>query len=273
MSKEIQHTDIEEHGIRTRLVIAPGYERLRPFLERIASEGVPDGARIVYRSRNTVYAYEYEGTMLSIKAFRRPSFPNCYVYNGMRESKARRSFENAMRLLRDGIGTPEPVAWIENTGGGRLLDSYYVSLHIATDGDMRLWADRPAAAAVPDLALFMVRLHRAGIFHKDFSPGNIMFRVHDDGTHEFFLIDLNRMRFGVTDPRVLMRNFSAIYIENEEETGRLARLYAQAAGLDADATEAEARRQLHTYLRTKRLHKRLKKIIKRHRPNNTDKTN
>lgn len=250
-------------GVATHIVIAEGFGRLRAFIERIAREGVPAGARIVYRSRNTVYAVEHEGIMLSVKAFRRPAFPNCYVYNGLRESKARRSFENARRLIAAGIGTPAPVAWIENTGHGRLLDSYYISLHLDTDGDMRLWTDRPAAAAaVPDLARFMVTLHRAGIFHKDFSPGNIMFRVRDDGSHEFYLIDLNRMRFGVTDTRILMRNFSAIYIENEEETARLARLYAEAAGLDPDATEAEARRQLHDYLRSKRIHRCLKRLMR-----------
>ena len=59
-----------------------------------------------------------------------------------------------------------------------------------------------------------------------------------------------------------LRNLASIYIESEEETARFARMYAQAAGLDAPQTEAEALRLYHKYLDHKRRLKRLKNMFK-----------
>lgn len=243
--------------------IVPGYEHLRPYAEKIASEGLPAGVEDVYRSRrNRIVKWRCNDIELNIKAFRVPVFPNDYVYGHLRGSKAKRSLENATRLLELGFGTPEPIAYIEQRRKGRLRESYYISRHISTDGDMRLWLDNPEAqAALPELAALMVRMHAAGVWHKDFSPGNIMFRKHDDGTHDFFLVDLNRMKFGVKSKKRQMRNFGTIYIESMEETAHLARLYADAAGIDREQTELAARKELGKYYRRKKRHRATKRFF------------
>ena len=236
-----------------KIVVNDRYAALRPFVEEIARHGIPADAREVYRARNRVVACRVGDIELNIKAFRRPSFPNNFVYTTLRRSKARRSMENALRLQSMGFNTPDPVAYIEVKKGGQLRESYYISLQINADGDFRRWLEHPdAMAALPDLADEMVRLHRAGVFHKDFSPGNILFKRRADGHHDFYLIDLNRMRFGVKSQRTLLRNLSVVYVESADETARLARLYARAASLDPHSTEQAARRMLQRYLTHKR---------------------
>lgn len=247
--------------MKIRIEIAPQYEHLRPFIADIAENGVPEErARLVYAARNRVYALTAPGgEELSVKAFRSPSFPNCYVYTHLRQSKARRSMENALRLVEMGFDTPGPVAYVECTEHGRLTRSYYISRQIAADGDLRRWLDNPLAAkAMPGAAHLLARLHREGVFHKDFTPGNIMFSALPDGTFRYDLIDLNRMQFDVHRPKRLLRNLAAIYIESEEETARFGRLYGIATGMDPDKAEAEARAQMHRFIAHKRLLKRLK---------------
>lgn len=54
----------------------------------------------------------------------------------------------------------------------------------------------------------MLSLHRKGIFVKDFSQGNTLFRKSGE-IYEFTLVDINRMEFGVTNPRTLLQNFQS----------------------------------------------------------------
>lgn len=246
----------------TKIVISPDHEHLRPFIEQLAADGVPADARLIYRARNRVFTVERNGIVLNIKAFRKPSFPNSYVYTNLRLSKARRSYFNAIKLISMGFSTPAPVAYVENTVAGRLRESYYVTEQITAD-DFRLWLDKGPGfqPVLKALAREMLRLHRAGVYHKDFSPGNVMFTREPDGSFRFWLIDLNRMEFNVFSHDRLMNNFRGIYIESPEETARLARLYALEAGLDPELTAREALARLNERNREKERTRRLKKLL------------
>lgn len=251
--------------MKAKIIISPQYSRMAPLIQAIASDGVPADAIEIYHARNSVYAYTCEdGTRLCIKDFHTPSIINALVYTHLRPGKARRSYENARRLISMGFDTPEPVAYIEIHRGALLTHSYYICRQIDGAEDMRLWHLRDARAMSPvldDLAQYMVRLHRAGVYHKDFSPGNILYRT-EDGVRLFYLIDINRMKFGVHSPKRLMDNFSRIDIESADATADLARRYALAAGIDPEATADRARAQLQKYLRNKRRHRMLKRLFK-----------
>lgn len=245
----------------TVLHIAPGLENLEPLLREIAADGVPPQAKVIYRARNTVYTLQHGELTLNIKAFKKPGLVNSLVYGNFRDSKARRSMRNATRLTQMGIGTPAPVAYVENRRGPFFGRSYYVTLQLQAR-DMRLWADRPDAAdALPAMARFLAGLHRKGVWHKDFSPGNILWQKDAGGQYRFFLIDLNRMRFAVADRRKLMRNLFVVYIENPSETRRFARLYAAAAGIGADKAESIAAKGLDRWLKRKARLKKIKRIF------------
>lgn len=251
--------------MKAKIIISPQYSHLAPLIDAIAADGVPVGATETYHARNTVYSLDTDaGIRLSIKDFHTPSIINSLVYTHLRRSKARRSYENARRLISMGFDTPDPVAYIEIHNGPLLTRSYYICRQIDEAEDLRLWHLRDAASMSPildGLARYMVRLHRAGVYHKDFSPGNILYR-NENGVYRFYLIDINRMSFGVHSRKRLMDNFSRIDIESAEATADLARRYALAAGINPEATAAQALARLQGYLRGKRRHHMLKRLFK-----------
>ncbi len=244
-----------------KIKINPKYEALRPVVEQIAREGVPADRQMVYDGpRNKVYSLRRDGIDLNIKAFRVPNLINAYVYGKLRRSKAERSFAHALKLQSLGIGTPEPVAYIECYDGSRLRESYYICLQVqaATIRDWELIPD--SDALLEALAADMARLHAAGVLHKDFSPGNVLFTRSADGEYRFYYVDLNRMELGVHDRERLMRNFRCIHLDLKQ-TLRLARSYARATGQDEVKIVYEATRQVMQYRREKARHALLKTLI------------
>lgn len=239
---------------RVRVYITDDTLDYQNMLVRLGCNGVPESARLIYDGRNRIY--EWEG--LSIKEFKRPGLISAYLYRRLRDSKALRSFNNAKDLASLGIGTPEPIGAVEFFDGwGRLLRSFYVCRHVEAEGDMRLWLENPAAMErVPKVAALLAKMHYEEIRHRDFSPGNILFSGDD-----IYLIDLNRIDWGVSDRSKLMKNLGVIYIESEAETERFARLYAEAAGMDAETAVRAALEAREAYLVKKgRLYK-LKTIL------------
>ncbi len=64
--------------------------------------------------RNKIKLFELEGKTINIKSFKIPHLINKIAYKYFRKSKARRSYEYANRLIENGIGTPQPIAYAEN---------------------------------------------------------------------------------------------------------------------------------------------------------------
>lgn len=149
--------------------------------------------------RNTIKLFELENVKVNIKSFKVPHFINSVVYKYFRKSKARRSYEYAVRLLENGIGTPHPIAYFENSNWLGLKDSYYVSEHLEVDLTYRELIHNPD---YPDhenilrqFTRFTFNLHEKGIEFLDHSPGNTLINKGEDKQYQFYLVDLNRMNF------------------------------------------------------------------------------
>jgi len=149
--------------------------------------------------RNIIKLFELEGMTMNIKSFKIPNLINKIAYRYFRKSKARRSFEYATLLLEKGIGTPQPIAYLENYDWIGLNDSYYASEHLQCDLTYRELVEIPA---YPDhenilrqFTRFSYSLHQKGIEFKDHSPGNTLIKKNSSGQYDFFLVDLNRMSF------------------------------------------------------------------------------
>ncbi|WP_428228877.1 lipopolysaccharide kinase InaA family protein [Flavobacterium sp.] len=152
--------------------------------------------------RNIIKLFDLDGKTINIKSFKIPNLINKIAYNYLRKSKARRSFEYATILLEKGIGTPQPIAYLENFNWLGLRDSYYVSEHLVTELTYRELVEIPD---YPDhenilrqFTRFSFELHEKGIEFLDHSPGNTLIKKKADGNYEFFLVDLNRMEFHKT---------------------------------------------------------------------------
>ncbi|MGE6355694.1 Kdo domain containing protein [Flavobacterium sp. NPDC079362] len=149
--------------------------------------------------RNIIKLFDFDGKTINIKSFKIPNLVNKIAYNYFRKSKARRSFEYATILLEKGIGTPQPIAYLENFNWLGLRDSYYASEHLVTELTYRELVEIPD---YPDhenilrqFTKFSFELHEKGIEFLDHSPGNTLIKKKADGNYEFFLVDLNRMVF------------------------------------------------------------------------------
>ncbi|MDA6069780.1 Kdo domain containing protein [Flavobacterium sp. AC] len=149
--------------------------------------------------RNIIKLFDFDGKTINIKSFKIPNLVNKIAYNYFRKSKARRSFEYATILLEKGIGTPQPIAYLENFNWLGLRDSYYASEHLVTELTYRELVEIPD---YPDhenilrqFTRFSFELHEKGIEFLDHSPGNTLIKKKADGNYKFFLVDLNRMVF------------------------------------------------------------------------------
>lgn len=207
-----------------KLVVEPKYAQFTEFLKLIP-EGNIRTEEVYKKNRNLVTRVSCDETDFVIKQFKVPGRLNRFVYTWLRESKARRSFEYAQRLLDMGIDTAEPVAYIEIKQRGLFYTGYYISKFV--EGSLLFTMDRcdrdTQRQIISDFAAFTVDMHKKRVFHKDYNSGNIFFRKEGDNYH-FALIDINRLRFRrpnknnvidcfdrLTMPRMLTVEISAAY--------------------------------------------------------------
>lgn len=218
----------------------------RLLAESVAASGIPSDATIIYASRNRVARVVRQSRSYIIKEFCVPNIVNRLAYTTVRRSKARRSMEHALRLIHMGFLSPRPIAWMERRHGPLLGLSYYICLEVQGH-DVRFLSGNPdAPELLPALAAEIGRLHKAGVLHKDFTPGNVLY-TRDGDDFKFYYIDLNRMAFGIHDRR-LLGNFGTI--AELPISLRLARLYAPHSpyGLTPAEAEEEARRARARFL-------------------------
>ncbi|WP_292949754.1 lipopolysaccharide kinase InaA family protein [Olleya sp. UBA1516] len=133
----------------------------------------------------------------------------------MRPTKAKRSFEYANRLIDCGVSTPFPIAYIENTSIFGLKSSYYISKHIDYDFEFRALIHNPQfperVKILQQFAAFTFKLHENNIDFLDHSPGNTLI-TKNANHYNFYLIDLNRMRFKPMSFDNRMHNFRRLWL-------------------------------------------------------------
>jgi hypothetical protein len=163
-------------------------------------------------NRNKIKLFDLEEKTINIKSFKIPHLINKIAYKYFRKSKARRSYEFANKLLENGIGTPQPIAYAENFKFSVLENSYYISEHLEVELTFRELVLDPE---YPDhnnilrqFTQFTFDLHEKGIEFLDHSPGNTLIKKSSKNQYEFFLVDLNRMNFhNIMDFDARMKNF------------------------------------------------------------------
>ena len=173
--------------------------KFAPSLMRMIENFKTSGVLFGDGKRNTIKLFELDDKTINIKSFKVPHVVNRIVYRYFRKSKARRSYEYASALLENGIGTPQPVAFFENSNWLGLKDSYYASEHLTVDLTYRELITIPD---YPDhenilrqFTRFTFDLHEKGIEFLDHSPGNTLINKGEEGQYQFYLVDLNRMDF------------------------------------------------------------------------------
>jgi tRNA A-37 threonylcarbamoyl transferase component Bud32 len=183
-----------------RLATAWDHPAARGFCDSIDAmvDSLPAEA-VIHDARNTVYRCHALGSELVVKRFSYGKRWPQRLISDRRPSKAVRSFAIAERLLAARVPTPEPIAAVDRRQGDHLVRAYYCCRHLAHDGSARDLQGAAAGERTPiirALGHFAAFLHGQGILHRDFNSSNVLIVQRGRPQPEFFLIDLNRIRFG-----------------------------------------------------------------------------
>lgn len=214
------------------LVLNFRYKYISSFVEKIPSIFSCEGVSI-YKSRNEIKIFQVDDLTINVKSYKKPIFINRIAYTFFRESKAKRAYDYALKLMSLGVNTAEPIAYIEEKNNGLLEHSYFVSLHVESDGNLRdvinpeMSCTEKKELAVA-LAKFTAHIHKKGVLHIDYSPGNILYK-RENGNYDFVLIDINRMKFTDIDIEKGCNNFCRLW-GDEDFFVTIAKTYAQELG-------------------------------------------
>ena len=163
--------------------------------------------------RNTIRVIDFDGKKLVVKSFKTPNFFNKIAYRFFRPSKAARSFDNANYLLEHNIGTPAPIGYLEKKTATAFYDSYYVSEYVDHDFTYREILNDDTLESKEEIlrafTRFIYKLHEANVYFLDNSPGNTLIAQSQKG-YQFFLVDLNRMKFYDIPYEDRLKNFQRL---------------------------------------------------------------
>lgn len=192
--------------------INPAYEYLRGFVEQLPATFEQQGT-VIYTGRNLIKVMDAGGMLVNVKRYAVPFFLNRVIYSFFRQPKGLRAFLYPQRLLERGFETPEAIAYIEERSGGLLRHSYFVSVQSPYRRNFYEFGDADVDSCrdiVCAFARYTAALHEAGIMHRDYSPGNILFD-EVDGKYHFLLVDINRMYFGKVSVKQGCANFARLW--------------------------------------------------------------
>ena len=171
-------------------------------------------------NRNTIKKIIIENYSLNVKLFKVPHLINRIAYSFFRKSKANRSFEYAEILISNGINTPKPIAYFEYSNFNFLNKSFYISNQLDYDITYRELVNNKNYpnfdTILREFTRFTFDLHEKGINFLDHSPGNTLIKrnVHTK-KYDFYLVDLNRMKFHPMSFKDRMKNFSKLTPKKE----------------------------------------------------------
>ncbi len=238
------------------------YHPLLPSFEGIR-EIFSGDTHSIHKARNELKIIELNGIKTVVKSFKVPHLLNQIVYTYFRKSKAYKSYHNALRLEELGISTPKPIALIEFYELGLLGESFFIAEYFEYDFTIRTPLLEPLEdreTIFKAFAAYTYDLHKCGVWHLDYSPGNILIKKHE-GDYQFSIVDINRMEFRPITALEGCENFNKLWA-SDEEIEIMGREYARLCGLDETIVINEMKKHNDANKRIKNFKKRLKNLLK-----------
>jgi len=188
----------------------------------------------LFNKRNVIKLIEFDDNKYVIKSFKIPHIINKIVYKFFRDSKAKRSYVNSLKLESLDINTPKPIGYIEFGSLFLFKDSYYVSEFFDYDFEIRdIFNDKNFKnrnEILEEFVKFTYDLHQKGVYHIDYSPGNVIIKQIND-KFEFSIIDVNRMKFCEFDLDLRMKNFSKMTFDKDDNKYMI-KIYSKLINID-----------------------------------------
>lgn len=239
-----------------KFIVNEKFKNYKEFLLNIKSY-FRENQNTIHKARNEIKVINYKNSDLVVKSFKVPNFLNSIIYTFFRSTKAKKSYEYSLKI---GEFTPKPVGFIEFYDNLLLKDSYFISEKFDYDFTIReplLNKDFPNKEQIfKAFAKFTHSLHEAGIFHLDFSPGNILIKK-EKYDFIFKIVDINRMKFRPLCNELRMKNFSKLWAK-DEDLKIIIKEYAKISGMNEDIAIKKALSYSHSLKARKNFKKRLR---------------
>lgn len=159
------------------------------FLEALPEYFSHNGT-IIHHARNQIRVMDINGQKVNVKKYCIPPIVNRILYSvGLRRPKAKSTYVNAQEIINRGFSTPKPYAYILERKKGLLYHSYFISEQV--EGVKPIGHQCTDKKLIAALAEYTAQLHKKGLMHKDFTPGNILYK-QENGKYTFTLVDINR---------------------------------------------------------------------------------
>jgi hypothetical protein len=174
----------------------------------------PEKANALRHARNAIWALPDPRDVNRKITVKQPvkMYPHKQFFDRFKPSKAKRSWNGAVELLRRGIATAPPLAFFEKEHDTSLKQNFYICDYVQADasiGEMFvhfaqghqdfLFAAKniriTATQVYQQLAQYLHCMHQSGTFFRDLSGGNVLVQVDDRQQLHFSLIDTARARF------------------------------------------------------------------------------
>ena len=198
-----------------KYIINPLSEDIKEFIMTIPSK-FKEEHNTIHNARNIIKIINYQEKSYIVKSFKVPHPLNRIVYSFFRDSKAKKSYENSLKII-DFV--PAPISYMELTKSILIDQSFFVSEHFEYDFTIREPIDNSDLPHTQEIfkgfARFTYELHNQNVLHLDYSPGNILIKNGDNG-YIFKIVDVNRMKFKTLSLEDRLRNFSKLWLREED---------------------------------------------------------
>jgi hypothetical protein len=167
----------------------------------------PNKKQSLRHARNVIWATEDPRNSAAQITIKQPvnMYPHKALLDRLKPSKAKRSWNGAMELLRRGIGTAQPIAYFEKVGDKSLKQNFYICERVEADcsiGEIfsalargeATYRDLTPEIIYSQFAQFCNKMHSRLVYFRDFSGGNILVNIDDNKQLHFSLIDTARLR-------------------------------------------------------------------------------
>lgn len=203
-----------------KICLHPKYKENEIVILQLVKAFFDEGNLIVKGSRNTIKSNFMGNEKVNIKFFQKPGVLKALIYSFFRDTKAKRSFDYANYLIKNAISTPFPIAYIEERNRfGLLGNSYYICQQIDYDFTIRELIHNPLFPErnliLEQFTEFTFKMHEAKVNFLDHSPGNTLIIKKGNLNYDFFLIDLNRMKFENLSIEDRMDNFKKMWLSKQ----------------------------------------------------------
>ncbi len=131
-------------------------------------------------------------------------YPHKAFLDRFKPSKAKRSWNGAMELMRRGVGTAQPIAYFEKIGDITLKQNFFMCEYVQADGNIgqvfsafargeTTFLGLTPELVYQQLAQYCHAMHSRGIHFRDLSGGNILVKIIAENKLQFSLIDTARL--------------------------------------------------------------------------------